>query len=142
MLRARGLTAASKRFIGLTRWDAAPQALALPGLQDGLFAVPDTQMLSLFESRYAAAYGSAPHPLAGLAYDGIAAIGALVAAGRNDPLGRASLTSPQGFQGTQGVFRFLSNGTNQRAMAVATIRNNQVVILDPAPRSFGGGAGF
>ena len=36
------------------------------------------------------------------------------------------------------AFRLRRDGTNERALAVATIRNNQVVVLDPAPRSFGG----
>jgi hypothetical protein len=31
----------------------------------------------------------------------------------------------------------MPNGLNQRALAVATIQNNQVVILEQAPRSFG-----
>jgi hypothetical protein len=136
-----GLNTAAIRFIGLTRWNVTPQALELPGLQGGLFALPDQQMTQIFESRYTAAYGDAPHPVAGLAYDGIAAIGALVA--RRDPnaLSRASLTQGQGFEGTAGIFRLLSDGTNERGLAVAEVRNNSVVILDPAPRSFGG-AGF
>lgn len=133
-----GLNLASTRLIGLTRWNAAPQALALPGLQGGLFAIPDQNMTNIFESRYQAAYGEAPHPLAGLAYDGIAAIGALIAQGDANALSRSSLTQAQGFQGTAGIFRLLPDGTNERGLAVATIQNNQVVILDPAPRSFGG----
>lgn len=136
-----GLAATDTRYIGLTRWNAAPQALALPGLQGGLFALPDQQLSALFESRYAAAYGETPHPLAGLAYDGIAAIGALVARGDRNALSRNSLTQGQGFQGTSGIFRLLSDGTNERGLAVAEVRNNQVTILEPAPRSFGG-AGF
>jgi hypothetical protein len=136
-----GLNTSATRIIGLTRWNAAPQAMALPGLQGGLFAIPDHQMNSIFESRYQTAYGAAPHPLAGLAYDGIAAVGALMARGGGDPLGRASLTQGQGFEGTSGIFRFLSDGTNERGLAVAEVRNNQVVILEPAPRSFAG-AGF
>jgi hypothetical protein len=75
--------------------------------------------------------------LAGLAYDGIAAIGALVASGNPNALTKQALTSPQGFQGTAGIFRLLPNGLNERGLAVATIRNNQVVILEQAPRSFG-----
>jgi hypothetical protein len=98
-------------------------------------------MTGVFEGRYAAAYGEAPHPLAGLAYDGIAAIGALVARGDANALSRANLTQGQGFQGTAGIFRLLPDGTNERGLAVAEVRNNQVVVLDPAPRSFGG-AGF
>lgn len=136
-----GLNPEVVRYIGLTRWDVTPQALALPGLQGGLFALPDRNMAANFEARYAQAFGEAPHPLAGLAYDGIAAIGALVAQGNANALTRSALTQGQGFQGTNGIFRLLPDGTNERGLAVATIQNNQVVILDAAPRSFGG-AGF
>ncbi|MFT6118478.1 MAG: hypothetical protein ACJAXK_000410 [Yoonia sp.] len=136
-----GINPADTQYIGLTRWSAAPQALALPGLQGGIFTLPDQGMQNLFESRYAAAYGNNPHPLAGLAYDGIAAIGALVAKGNANALTKRALTSPQGFQGTAGIFRLLSNGQNERGLAVATVRNNSVVVLEAAPRSFGG-AGF
>jgi hypothetical protein len=136
-----GLNTAAIRFMGVTRWDSLPQALELPGLQGSLFTMPDTQVSQMFESRYAAAYGTPPYDLAGLAYDGIAAIGALVA--RRDPaaLSRASLTQGQGFMGTNGIFRLLPDGTNQRGLAVAEVRGGRVVILDPAPRGFGG-AGF
>ena len=132
-----GIDPANVRYIGLTRWNAAPQALALPGLQGGLFALPDRATTASFETRYSARYGSTPHPLAGLAYDGIAAIGALVSSGRTNALGRAALTQSQGFQGTGGIFRLLPNGLNERGLAVAQIQNSQVVVLDPAPRSFG-----
>ena len=137
-LRDTGIDPAETQYIGLTRWSAAPQALALPGLQGGLFTLPDQNMKNLFESRYTAAYGDAPHPLSGLAYDGIAAIGALVAAGNTNALTKLALTSPQGFQGTAGIFRLLPNGQNQRGLAVATVRDGGVVVLEPAPRSFGG----
>ncbi len=137
-LPERGINPEITRYIGLTRWDATPQAMALPGLQGGLFALPDTQMLEQFENRYAAAYGAMPHPLAGLAYDGIAAIGALIAQNQPGALSAAGLTQPQGFEGTQGVFRLMPDGTNQRGLAIAQIQNNQVVILEPAPRSFAG----
>jgi hypothetical protein len=133
-----GLTPEAAQLVGLTRWDVAPQLLALPGLQGGLFAIPDQTLTRQFEGRYQAAYGAAPLPLAALAYDGIAAIGALAARGDAQALSRASLTQGQGFQGTAGIFRFLPDGTNQRGLAVATVRSNQVVILDPAPRSFTG----
>ena len=39
------------------------------------------------------------------------------------------------------ALRLLADGTNERGLAVAEVRNNQVTILDAAPRSFGG-AGF
>lgn len=136
-----GINPVDTRYVGLTRWNATPQALELPGLQGGLFALPDPGIVASFEARYSSVYGNAPHPLAGLAYDGIAAIGALVAQGNSDALTARRLTQSSGFQGTNGIFRLLPNGLNERALAVATVRNNQMVILEPAPRSFGG-AGF
>ncbi len=129
------------QFIGLQRWDIPASAMALPGLQGGWFAIPDPGINTSFQNRYAAAYGAAPHPIAGLAYDGVAAIGALVRLNSGDALSRASLTQGSGFVGVNGVFRLLADGTNERGLAVAQIQNNQVTVIDPAPRSFGG-AGF
>ena len=133
-----GLNTETTRFIGLTRWDTVPQMLALPGLDGGLFALPDQSTATLFQNRYSATYGETPHPLSSIAYDGIAAIGALIASGSDQALTKAALTTPQGFRGTSGAFRLLPSGLNERALAVATIQDNQVVILDSAPRSFGG----
>lgn len=133
-----GLDTSETPFMGLTRWDAAPQALSLTGLQGGYFAKPAQGPTQNFERRYSSAYGEQPHPLAGLAYDGIAAIGALIAEGDRNALSARSLTQSSGFRGTGGAFRLLPDGTNERALDVATVRNNQVVIVDPAPSSFGG----
>ena len=129
------------QFIGLTRWDIPASTLELPGVQGGWFAKPDPALVAQFRARYQSTYGEPPHPLAGLAFDGIAAIGALVKTGNSNALTRSSLTQGSGFVGTQGVFRFLPDGTNQRGLAVVQIQNGQVVVIDPAPRSFGG-AGF
>lgn len=125
------------RFIGLTRWDTLPQLAALPGLEGGLFALPDQGTSAQFEERYQATYGSPPHALAGLAYDGIAAIGALVASGNRDALTAFALTQSQGFMGTAGIFRLTPDGRNERALAVATFSDNEVLILEQAPRRFG-----
>ncbi|MGL4310653.1 MAG: penicillin-binding protein activator [Paracoccaceae bacterium] len=140
LLRDNGL-GGETQFIGLTRWDIPPAAAALPGLQGGWFAMPDPGLTAQFQSRYSAAYGESPHGIGSLAYDGIAAIGALAKSGRANALSGSALTQGSGFAGVNGVFRLRGDGTNERGLAIATIRNNQVVTLDPAPRSFGG-AGF
>ena len=138
LLPENGIDRETSQFIGLQRLDVPSSALSLKGLQGAWFATPSPTLQSQFQNRYQAAYGSLPHPIAGLAYDGIAAIGSLVATGEGDALSAASLTQGQGFAGVNGPFRFFLNGTNERGLAVATIENNQVIILDPAPRSFGG----
>ena len=138
LLPEQGLTPDVTKFIGLTRWDIPPATMAMPGVQGGWFALPDPGLSAQFAARYQGAYGEAPHPIAGLAYDGIAAIGALVKSGRSDALSTAALTQGSGFVGVNGIFRLRADGTNERGLAVAEIRNGQMVVVSPAPRSFGG----
>ncbi|APX13510.1 penicillin-binding protein activator [Tateyamaria omphalii] len=141
LLPETGVNPAATQFIGMTRWDIPRQTLDLPGIQGGWFALPDPNRAGAFRAQYESAYGSAPHPLAGLAFDGIAAIGALAAQGNAGALTGAALTQGSGFQGASGIFRLRQDGTNERGLAVATVRDNKVVVIDPAPRGFGG-AGF
>lgn len=136
-LNDQGFSPSRTPMIGLSAWDSQPQAATLPGLQNGYFAKPDAAMEAQFASRYEATYGSRPHALASIAYDGIAAIGALAATGDRNALTTAALTRRAGFAGATGIFRLNADGTNERALSIARIQNNQVVVVDPAPRSFG-----
>ena len=141
LLKENGIGSDTAQFIGLQRWDIPASAASLTGLQGGWFAIPDPGLNASFRNRYAGTYGGAPHPIAGLAYDGIAAIGALARSGKSNALSRSALTQSSGFVGVNGVFRLRPNGTNERGLAVAQIQNNQVNVIDSAPRSFSG-AGF
>lgn len=138
LLPNEGVSNQTHQLIGLQRLDIPATAVDLAGLQGAWFATPDPGLQSQFSARYQNAFGNAPHPLAGLAYDGVAAIGALATTGSATPFDTASITRPAGFAGVNGVFRLNPNGTNTRSLAVAQIQNRQVVILDPAQRSFGG----
>ncbi|MEO3416848.1 penicillin-binding protein activator [Roseovarius sp. CAU 1744] len=141
MLPEAGLPPEEVQYIGLTRWDTPPQTRSLPGVQGSWFAIPDPSRTAQYNSRFTASFGETPHPLSGLAYDGIAAIGALSEARGSGALSRNALTQAAGFQGVTGVFRLLPNGSNERGLAVATIRDSQVSVISPAPRGFGA-AGF
>jgi hypothetical protein len=136
LLSENGLLPTVTRYIGLTRWDIPAATLSLPGVQGGWFALPDPALYAQYQARYQAAYAEPPHPIAGLAYDGIAAIGALSRSGRDMSAG--SLTQGAGFVGVTGIFRLRADGSNQRGLAIAQVQNGQVVVIDPAPRSFGG----
>ncbi|KGK80426.1 ABC transporter substrate-binding protein [Thalassobacter stenotrophicus] len=135
LLPENGIQPGDVQFMGLARWDVPSEALSLTGLQGGWFALPDQGLSAQFDSRFQAAFARAPHPLAGLAFDGISAIGAVVRdAGE---IGPASLTQPSGFAGVNGVFRLRADGTNERALAIAQIIDGQVQVISPAPRRFG-----
>ncbi|MEP2920577.1 penicillin-binding protein activator [Sulfitobacter sp.] len=141
LLPNAGVRNSSTQFIGLTRWDVPAQTLGLAGVQGGWFALPDPGSSAAFAQRYSAAYGSRPLDIAGLSFDGIAAIGSLVKNRKGNALSTSALTQAAGFRGAGGIFRLLPDGSNQRGLAVATIRDKQVVLLEAAPQAFGS-AGF
>lgn len=140
LMMENGVDPTTTQYIGLTRWDIPLANLTQPGVQGGWFAMPDPGLAGQFLNRYQASYGTAPHATASLAYDGMAAIGALVKQGGPAALTAGNLTQGAGFVGVNGIFRFLPNGANERGLAVAQIVNRQVTVIDPAPRSFGDGS--
>lgn len=138
-LRVQGLRSEQVRFLGMQRWDTSAEILALESLQGDVFAAPDPAQLGVFNGRYLTTYGENPHTLAGLGYDGIAAVGALISEARTaggSPFTDARLTAPSGFVGATGLFRFFPNGTNQRLLAIFEVRSGQASVIRPAPRSF------
>lgn len=136
LLPENGIKTPDRQYIGLTQWDIPPSTLELPGVQGAWFAQPDPAVKARYSARYTEAFGQSPHAVSGLAYDGIAAIGALIQTKKSDALTRSALTQPQGFVGVSGIFRLNQDGTNERGLSVSTIQNNKVVQIDPAPTNF------
>lgn len=138
-LRNGGLSPSGTQFLGMQRWDVSGAAMSQPSLQGGVFAAPDPTAMASFDARYRAAYGDAPHDLAGLAYDGIAAVGAMIAQARaagGSPFSTSRLTQSSGFAGVNGPFRFTPDGLNQRNLAIIEVQNGQGVVIQRAARSF------
>lgn len=139
LLPQNGLSPQKFQFAGLTRWDIPASTMSLSGVQGGWFTLPDPGLMRQFEARYTGSYGEAPHPVASLGYDAVAAVGALLRAGGANALAAQRITQGSGFAGVTGVFRFFPDGTNERGLAIAEIRDGESVVISPAPRSFGEG---
>lgn len=139
-LPENGATPGKTQYIGLSRWDVRPDLFRLPGAEGAWFAIPDQGRQQSFNARFSSANGAAPHPLAGLGYDAVAAVGSLLKSGNRNALTTTGLTSAN-FNGALGAFRLLPDGTNARALAVASVRDGQLTILEAAPNSLGA-AGF
>ena len=56
-----------------------------------------------------------------LAYDAVALVAALAERRARNVLRRKTLTNPSGFAGIDGLFRFRSDGTNERGLAVMKV---------------------
>ncbi|WP_424927403.1 penicillin-binding protein activator [Amaricoccus tamworthensis] len=139
-LRDNGVDHAQVQYLGMQRWDVSAETLALPSMQGGAFAAPDPGLLGAFQARYTSTFGESPHEVAGLAYDGIAAVGALISEARSSGVAAfsdAAITQPSGFAGVGGAFRFLPDGTSQRNLAIYEVQGAQAVVVQRAAGGFG-----
>ncbi|MEM7679431.1 MAG: penicillin-binding protein activator [Pseudomonadota bacterium] len=109
-------------------------------LDGAWFAAPSPKLRASFEGRYSELYGSEPPRLTTLAYDATAL--AIILA-RNSiredgdvDFSRRAIMNPNGFSGIDGIFRFRSNGTVERGLAVLEFRRGRIRVLDEAPRTF------
>lgn len=137
-LVAAGVNTKRIQLLGSGLWDD-PRIFSIPALDGGWYAAPDAAGYRNFSARYRNRYHQDPVRTATLAYDAVALVAALVKT-QPDPAQRFSpqiLTNPSGFTGTDGLFRFRPDGTNERGLAVLRVTPSGPQVVSPPPRSFG-----
>lgn len=126
---------AQVRFLGTALWED-PRVPREPALNGGWFAAPPPDARADFVKRYQAVYGSAPPRLATLAYDATA-LAAVLARGPNGPdFSAEAITNPNGYAGTDGIFRFRADGTAERGLAVLEVQHDGFKVISPAAEDF------
>jgi ABC-type branched-subunit amino acid transport system substrate-binding protein len=135
-LTAAGLNTRRVQLLGTGLWDD-PRILNDASLQGGLYAAPDGTGFRNFSARYRTRYGQDPVRTATLAYDAVALVAALVKTQGPQRFSDQTLTNPSGFAGIDGLFRFRSDGTNERGLAVLRVAPGGGQVVSPPPRAFG-----
>ena len=136
-LAGDGVNLKRLQLLGTGLWGDDPRINATPALDGGWYAAPDPSGYHNFANRYAARFKQQPVRTATLAYDAVALIAALVKTQGAQRFSPEILTNPSGFSGIDGLFRFRSDGTNERGLAVLRVTPSGPQIVAPAPRSFG-----
>ncbi len=134
-LAAAGIDNRSVQLIGTGVWDI-PNIGSETMLRGAWYAAPDPARRADFERRFLSTYGRPPHRLATLAYDGVALAGHLARLKPGGDFSAEAITNPNGWSGVDGIFRFLPNGRNERALAVISVQGAQGVVVSPAPTTF------
>lgn len=149
MLRALGnaLTAAGvnpqvTKIVGTSLWDDPATAsvdIALGGWYPGVAP----ELTNAFTARFRQSYGRDPKRIASLAYDAVSLAIALGRQNAQSPPGQKfpvqALTNTQGFQGSNGLFRFLGSGRNQRGLSILEVTKSGPRVAAPAPSTFSAG---
>lgn len=135
ILAASGVDPTLIQYLGSGQWADARIAQE-SNLNGAWYPAPENAGFEAFARRYQAAFGSKPFRAATLAYDATSLASGLAARFGDRRFSADVLTNPSGFIGLDGAFRLLSNGLNQRGLAIYRIDRGQVTIINPAPRSF------
>jgi ABC-type branched-subunit amino acid transport system substrate-binding protein len=135
-LTAAGANLRNIQLLGTGLWDN-PRVFASPVLQGGLYAAPDPSGFRSFAGRYRTKFGGEPVRTATLAYDAVALMAALARTQGAQRFAPETLTNPSGFAGIDGLFRFRSDGTNERGLAVMKVASGGGTPVAGSPKSFG-----
>lgn len=118
------------QLIGSADWNGDANIAATPYLVGAIYPAVDDAGYQALLPEYQAKFGSAPHALATIAYTAtILANNSSLSLGtpRYD---RAQLTLPGGFNGRDGVFRFLSDGRSEYALVVKQVTVGGATVVD------------
>jgi len=135
-LAAAGANLRNIQLLGTGLWDN-PRVFASPALQGGLYAAPDPSGFRSFAGRYRTKFGGEPVRTATLTYDAVALVAALSRTQGAQRFAPETLTNPSGFAGIDGLFRFRSDGTNERGLAVMKVAQGGATPVAGSPKSFG-----
>jgi len=138
-LVASGVNTKKIQLLGTGLWDDQ-RIYSTPALDGGWFAAPDSTGFRSFAGRYRTRYNQEPARTATLAYDAVALVAALVKTQGPQRFSAPVLTNPSGFTGLDGLFRFRSDGTNERGLAVLRVTPSGAQTISPPPHGFGGSA--
>jgi len=135
MIDKQGL-AENTKLLGLSLWDNSP-ALKKSLFQDAWYTDLPKTNFSLFEDHFEEMFSYTPQKIAIFSYDMLSVISALASyQGNDEQFTLAKLTSPIGFSGISGVFRFRPDGVVERLLEIYEIKDGVVNTREPAPFQF------
>lgn len=127
-----GIDSYRLQYIGTSRWDD-PTIWKEPSLQGAAFASASPDDLRNFNKAFEAAYGRTPSSLASLGYDAASLAMSVVADGEVE---RSEFIKKDGVLGANGLYRFRSDGTVERGLAILGITPNGLSLIKEAPKTF------
>lgn len=128
------------QIVGTSQWDDN-YTLTDPNLLNSWFAAPENSKFRSFERAYNQTFNKTPPRMASIAYDLVAVISDLTQKQNGATLTINDFTAysvwpKNGFEGIDGLFRFLPNGLVQRNLAILEVRRNEFETLDKPVERF------
>ena len=122
------------KIVGTSQWDD-PATLNDSNLFGGWFVAPEPKKFQSFEKEYQKTFKNFPNRISTIAYDSVLAISDLVQNNKNITAHNL-IAKTRGFEGIDGLFRFLPNGAVQRNLAILQVGISNFEIVEPASKRF------
>ena len=128
------------QIIGTSQWDDISTLNDL-SLSGAWFAAPENEKFRKLEKSYYGTYNKFPPRLASIAYDSVAVVVEMIDRKNGKNIEVADLINynangKNGFDGIDGLFRFLPNGLVQRNLAVLEVRSGRFDTIEKPVEKF------
>lgn len=121
LLAQAGITPDAVQIVGSADWEGDPAIAGSPGLAGAIYPAVDPAGMAAIRGDYQRQFGGQPHALATLAYTATILANVNTLSMAPQPYNPALMTNGQGFNGRDGVFRFLSNGRAEYALVIKKV---------------------
>ncbi|MHA6689285.1 penicillin-binding protein activator [Devosia sp. A449] len=132
LLAQAGVTPEMVQIVGSADWEGDPSIASSSALVGAIYPSVDPAGMAAISGDYQRQFGGQPHALATLAYTATILANVNTLSMANPPYNPVLLTSPQGFNGRDGVFRFLGNGRSEYALAIKRLAPGGAQMLEAA----------
>jgi ABC-type branched-subunit amino acid transport system substrate-binding protein len=132
LLSEAGVPRGKVQIVGSADWNGDANIQNTPFLVGAVFPAVDDAGYAALKGEYQAKFGAAPHALATIAYTATILANASSLALGTPKYDRAQLTIPAGFNGRDGVFRFLPDGRSEYALVIKQVTAGGAKVVDSA----------
>ncbi len=132
LLAEAGIEPGKVQLVGSADWNGDASIYNTTTLAGAIFPAVDDAGLAALTPEYQAKFGGTPHPLSTIAYTATILANASSLANGTPRYDRAQLTLPAGFNGRDGVFRFLANGRSEYALVIKQVAIGSASIAEGA----------
>lgn len=130
MLEQAGIVRSAVTLIGSADWEGDPNIARSSFLTGALYPAVDPSGYNAILADYQARFGSAPHPLATIAYTATILANVSALSMSTPKYDRNLLTASSGFKGRDGVFRFQPNGRSDYALVIKQVLPSGSDVVD------------
>lgn len=132
LLGQAGVSGDALQIVGSADWEGEPTIATASQLSGAIYPTVDPAGMLAISADYQRQFGTQPHALATIAYTATILANVNTLSMANPPYNPALMTSPTGFNGRDGVFRFLGNGKSEYALAIKRIAPGGAQLIEGA----------